>query len=124
MNASWYGKIDVACILVKAGADIDKTAQFTSLGYAAIGGHVLMARELLLWGADPTRMGSHQETAHAAAVRQGHDGVVRLLDSWGNIQAMWVVRSAEQLRRLSVQSALRLLPKELCREVGSMLVCL
>jgi hypothetical protein len=83
-----------------------------------------MVRELLLWGADPTRVGTLQHTARQIAVREGHGGVVKLLDAWGNVQVIWVVRSADQVRRLSAQSALRLLPKDLCREVGSMLVYL
>jgi ankyrin repeat protein len=122
MKASAGGKIGVASILLQAGAEIDLAARLTAVGYAAFHGHVLMVRELLVWGADPNHMGSAQETARHAALRQDHGGIVKLLDDWGSIQAVWVVRSAEQVRRLSGFSALKRLPKDLSRVVGSMLM--
>jgi hypothetical protein len=108
--------------LVQAGADVNSSVRFTPLSGAALSGHLKMARNLLLWGADPSRVDSDGNTARQNAKRSRHGKVVRLLDAWGNIQAVWVVRSAGQVKRLGAQSSLRFLPKDLCRGVGSMLV--
>jgi ankyrin repeat protein len=81
MDASFHGKIDVACVLVQAGANVNLPADFTSLRFASNNGHLLMARQLLLWGADPLGMGTGQETARQVALLRGHDGIVQLLDS-------------------------------------------
>jgi ankyrin repeat protein len=122
MTASFHGKIGVPRVLFQAGANLNRSGRFTSLGLAAYNGHRLMARQLLLWGADPLGVGTNLETAHQVAVRRGQPAVVRLLDNWGAFQAVWVVSSAGQVRRLSKGSALKFLPKELCRMVGSMLI--
>jgi ankyrin repeat protein len=124
MVASGKGKIDAARVLVKAGADIGLSARWNSLGYAVYHAHYLMARELLLWGADPYGVGTAQQTARQIAVLQGHGGVVKLLDAWVTIQSLWVVRSAGMANRISACSKLKCFPKDMCRMLGSMLVSL
>jgi ankyrin repeat protein len=106
--------------LVQKGADINGANMYTldtPLSDAALYGQVVMVHKLLSWGADPTRMNTEGKTARSWA----NGEVVKLLDAWGNIKAVWVVRSAGQVRRLSKLSALRLIPKDLCRMVGEML---
>jgi hypothetical protein len=83
-----------------------------------------MTRELLLWGADPLRLNINRRTARTVAGLHGDGGVVKLLDSWGNIKAVWAVLAAGQVRRLGTRSALKFIPKDLVRMVGSVLVCL
>jgi ankyrin repeat protein len=123
MCASEKGNIDTARILVQAGAEIDiEDGDFwTPLVWAASEGQLLMARQLLLWGATVNPV---PDLARSMAGINGHGGVVKLLDSWGNIKAVWVVRSAGHVRRLANRSALKRLPKELCRLVGPMIICL
>jgi ankyrin repeat protein len=122
MVASQFGNIDVARVLVRAGAEINRTGQLTALGHAAFQGHTSMAQELLLWGADPCLVGISQETARQAAVRRGHHGTSQLLEAWRSIQVVWTLGSVEQVRRLGKNSVLKRLPKELVRVVWSMLV--
>jgi hypothetical protein len=111
--------------LVQAGADINRPSFLTifiPLGSAATNGHVSMVQKLLLWGSNPGQVGSLLgDTVRAETNKLGHYGVVQLLDAWGSIQTVWVVRSAGQVRRLGTRSALKSLPKDLCRMVGSML---
>jgi ankyrin repeat protein len=121
MTASQFGTMDVARVLVKAGAEVDLAAELTSLGFAAHEGHRLLVQELLLLGADPSRVGTAQATARQAALLQDHGGVVRLLDAWDSIPAVWVVLSAGHVRRVANSSALKRLPRDLIRMLGSML---
>jgi ankyrin repeat protein len=123
MVASFYGKIHVARVLFQAGADVNNpSARYTSLGLASFNGQLLMAKQLLLWGADSFGVGTNLETAHQVAERRGHPRLVKLLGSWGSIQAVWVVLSAGHVRRVAKGSDLKRFPKELCRMVWEMLV--
>jgi hypothetical protein len=119
MMACRFNFQSTAHALVQAGADIERAASINPLGYAAHEGHICMVRAMLSWGADPNAVGTMQETARAAAKRRCRHGVVKLLDTSGSIL---VVRSAEEVRRLSKHSALKLLPKDLCRMVGAILL--
>jgi ankyrin repeat protein len=132
--SSFYGKVEVARVLVQAGAKITRT----TLVWAAYNGQSLMVQELLMRGADPsgvrvTRLSrffflcannnvNPPETARQAANRRGHGEVVRLLDAWGSIRAVWAMGSAEQVRRVGKKSALKRIPKDLVRMVWSVLV--
>jgi hypothetical protein len=123
MCASLSGEIDVARVLVQAGAEINNRASnLTPLGCAAFHGHTSMVKELLLWGAVPSLVGTFQKTACQAAMRGGHHETAQLLGAWGSIQAVWVVRSADQVRRVGKNSALERFPKDLVRMVWGMLV--
>jgi ankyrin repeat domain-containing protein 17 len=107
--------------LIQAGADVNRTfeSNWTPLIFAATEGHVGMAQKLLYRGADPSRVDHyHRRTARDWAKELRHGGVVRMLDTSGSIL---VVRSAEQVRRLATNSALRFLPKDLCRMIGLVL---
>jgi ankyrin repeat protein len=121
LACSYYNLQSAAHALVRAGADINRAGIWAPLVLAAREGHLLMVRAMLSWGADPNGMGTNQKTARDVANREshGHGGIVHLLDASGSIM---VVRSAEQVHRLSKRSALKFLPKELIRMVGSMLM--
>jgi hypothetical protein len=122
-RACWLNLRSTAHALVQAGADIDNSSGgYTPLGSAARGGHVLLTRELLLWGADLKSQGRYGFTARQIAEVRGYGGIIGLFHLWGHVQTVWIVRSAEQIRRLSTCSALRFLPKDLCRMIKSMLV--
>jgi hypothetical protein len=114
--------VSTAQALVQAGADINRETNYTPLGLAASRGFLSMVRLMLVCGADPSHIDWEQQTARSLAQHGGHSGVIWLLDAWGQIQVMLVVRSAEQVRRLGSRSALKFLPKDLCRMIGSMLV--
>jgi ankyrin repeat protein len=108
-----------ASALVSAGAELEPEGRLGTLWWAAFGGHVVVVKQVLLWGS-----GHGIITARHTAEAQSHCGVVKLLDAWGSIQAVWVVSSIGEVRRVSKRSALKFLPKDLVRMVGSMLVCL
>jgi ankyrin repeat protein len=112
--------------LVLAGADVNKLDNEggSALMYASFRGHSRMVQEMLLWGADPSLLDGFGLTPRNLAELEGHDEVINLLDAWGPIQGVWALLSASQVRRLGTRSALKLLPKDLVRMMGSMLVCL
>jgi ankyrin repeat protein len=148
MYASMEGHVDVARILIQAGADVDSghVSMFrrfffwgrtfvlndydrigqnvwTPLMFAASEGHALVARELLLGGANPRRLGlDGYDSRSIALLCGGADEFVRLLDAWGSIQALWVIRSAGQVHHRGENSSLKRLPKDLCRMLGSLMV--
>jgi ankyrin repeat protein len=103
--------------LVQAGADINRFTDWTTLLSAACSGHLEMVQKLLLWRADPSRQ--DRKTARNWALVAGRGRVAKLLDAWGSIQVVWVVRSAGQV---SNQSVLKRFPKELVRMVWAMLL--
>jgi ankyrin repeat protein len=119
ITACFYNLQSTAQALVRAGVDIDRASLWTPLGLAAVGGHLNTIRAMLSWGADPIRVGTNQETARAVAKRAGHGAVFNFLDACGSIL---VVRSAEQVHRLSARSAFKRFPSDLGRMVGKMLV--
>jgi ankyrin repeat protein len=114
-----YNLLSTAQALVQAGAVIDRANYSTPLGCAAVKGHLLMVRALLSWGADPNGMGTSRATARALAIYHRRYEVVKFLYA---CNSMLVVRSAEEVRRVAKDSALKLLPKDLGRLVGEMLV--
>jgi hypothetical protein len=149
MKASLEGHIDVARILIQAGAEIDSgqvsmfrrmlfcwgsdfvRAEFaapgendwTPLMWAAFKGRTLVARELLLSGADPRLFDLEGYDVRSIAILgECGDDVIRLLDAWGSIQALWVIRSAGQVRQRGAKSSLKRIPKDLCRMLGSLIV--
>jgi ankyrin repeat protein len=106
--------------LVQAGADTNLPDDGSNpLGKAARQGHFSMVRVMLSWGADPSRVDLNGKTARQWAKTYRRLEVVNFLDACDSIL---VVISAGQVRRLAAQSALKFLPKDLCRVVGSMLV--
>jgi hypothetical protein len=51
----------------------------------------------------------------------GRPELVRLVLDWRQARRLWVVRSAQECKRVAPQSALRLLPRDMARMVGGML---
>jgi hypothetical protein len=105
---------------IGAGVNVPGKGGNTALVVASGMGHLLAVHTLLLWGADPS-LGLRGRTPAMLAKAKGHDGVVKLLDAWTPIRAMWTVRSAVEVRG-SLRSELVRYPKDMCRMLGKFLV--
>jgi ankyrin repeat protein len=116
--------VATADALVQAGAGINCADGYkcTPLARAAFNGHHLLTQQCLLRGADPLLVDMDGDTPRTSAGLRVHGKVVKLLDAWGSIQAIWAVLSAGQLQRIGTRCQLKRLPKDLIRMVGSILL--
>jgi ankyrin repeat protein len=120
--AALSGKLETVKFFLDRGARVDckKDNGGTPLIVAASFGHLLVTRALLLHGANFRIFNKNGTFAHDIAMKKKHYAVGHMLRAWPSFVVVWTVRSPEQLRKTG--SALRRLPKDLCRMVGAMLV--
>jgi hypothetical protein len=111
-----YNLVSTVHALVQAGADINAPYTSSPLGCAAARGHLPLVQKLLSWGADPSR--SRKPTARFMAQVNGQHEMVQFLDVSGSVMVLCL----GQVRRISARSALKFLPKDMCRLVLSMLL--
>jgi hypothetical protein len=114
----------MAKLFLRRGAWVDSrgSENDTPLICAAYEGHILVSRSLLLHGANLRLLNNDGKSALDIAVEYGEPAVAALLRAWPAIRVLFVVRSAEEVRRLSVRSILRKIPKEISRAIGNLLV--
>ncbi|KAG6368663.1 hypothetical protein INS49_002876 [Diaporthe citri] len=88
MIAAADGNLDIATLLIRSGADVNKAWKKEnlvrqSLGFAAWHGHAEIVRALLDNGADPNAVDERDWTALLLAAGEGHIEIVRLLCAHG-----------------------------------------
>jgi ankyrin repeat protein len=123
-SAARHGKLKLTELFLDRGAVLDcrDSDGTTPLMDSAFEGHLHVCRALLLRGAEYRLVDNDGDSALNLAVENDRQDVAALLRAWPSIQVLWTVRSSQQVRHLSRGSAFRILPEDLCRLVGAMLV--
>ncbi|KAH9257080.1 hypothetical protein BASA81_004901 [Batrachochytrium salamandrivorans] len=115
--ASLSGQVDMVSLLLQCGVQVNAfdSELDTALHCAAMNGHLEVCKELVRFGADVFARNALDQSPQDYAQQNRERVVERYLRKEALKQVLVVLRSAQEVKRISKHSPIAALPKDLCR---------